>query len=308
MSTYNGEEYICQQIDSILNQDCEKLGLAKVYLHVRDDGSKDKTLEILDQYKNKYPDIFSWEKGENLGPKDSFFNLIANSKDCDYYALSDQDDFWLDSKLSQGIKTIDQIASQKSSPIPILYTCRVLPVNENLEALDSNINRSHMQADFKNALIENIVNGCCTVFNEELRLLTAKHLPNYTFMHDWWLYLLASSFGEVYFDDNPYLYYRQHGDNSVGINTSRFKEMNERLKNRKRDKNKISRQLSEFVRLFENDESYNSNENFLIAKEFVELKNKNIFKRRKFLKAQKLFRQRASDNRIFQILLSLGKY
>ena len=102
MSTYNGETYLKEQIDSILAQE----GI-RVKLLVRDDGSKDSTQQILDDYSKR--GLLEWYKGENLKSARSFMNLVDTvSLDADYYAFSDQDDFWEKDKLSRAIDMLNQ--------------------------------------------------------------------------------------------------------------------------------------------------------------------------------------------------------
>ena len=112
MSTYNGEKYLREQIDSILEQDCERFGKAEIKLLVRDDGSKDTTLDILKEYADNYPDKIQYYQGENAGVIKSFFELIQKADDtADYYALADQDDYWMPGKLSAGIDKIEDMRS-----------------------------------------------------------------------------------------------------------------------------------------------------------------------------------------------------
>ena len=93
MSTYNGEKYIREQLDSILAQEN-----VDVSILIRDDGSKDATLSILDEY-SKRDNLSYYVDSRNLGACNSFIDLIWHvSLDYDYYALSDQDDFWLKDK------------------------------------------------------------------------------------------------------------------------------------------------------------------------------------------------------------------
>ena len=90
MSTYNGEKYIRDQIDSILSQI-----KVNVTLFIRDDGSTDSTVKIITQYTEKYSNIKFWV-GENIGVGNSFMQLLYSLTDeFDYYAFSDQDDIWL---------------------------------------------------------------------------------------------------------------------------------------------------------------------------------------------------------------------
>ena len=67
MSTYNGDEYLKEQIDSILAQDCEKKAGTKLKLLIRDDGSKDGTQKILGEYAKKYPETIEWYQGRKSG-------------------------------------------------------------------------------------------------------------------------------------------------------------------------------------------------------------------------------------------------
>ena len=107
MSTYNGKDYLREQIDSILAQNCKEQMGVSLKLFIRDDGSKDGTQKILDEYAEKYPDKISWYQGENIGVIKSFFELIEKSDEkVEYYAFSDQDDYWHKEKLSAGIKQI----------------------------------------------------------------------------------------------------------------------------------------------------------------------------------------------------------
>ncbi|WP_276834352.1 glycosyltransferase, partial [Massilicoli timonensis] len=100
LSAYNGEKYISAQIESILYQKTEH----QVDLLIRDDGSNDDTLNILQEYETKYPDRIKVVEGENIGYNKSFFWLIQEANGYDYYSLSDQDDVWLDNKLDIAVK------------------------------------------------------------------------------------------------------------------------------------------------------------------------------------------------------------
>ena len=97
LATYNGEKYICEQIDSILSQT-----YSNWHLYIRDDGSTDKTVNILNKYYLSHPEkitIISDDKG-NLGVNRNFFEIFKHTTS-DYIAFSDQDDIWLPQKLSK---------------------------------------------------------------------------------------------------------------------------------------------------------------------------------------------------------------
>ena len=118
MCTYNGEKHLQEQINSIKSQK----GVS-VSIYVRDDGSKDKTIEILKDYQNSGDLI--WFQGENIGPAVGFMELLYQTanKDFDYFAFSDQDDIWLDTKLLDAVGKIEKCTNKKY----ILYK----PINYN---------------------------------------------------------------------------------------------------------------------------------------------------------------------------------
>mgnify|MGYP001654904513 CR=1 FL=1 len=326
MSTYNGEEYLKEQIESILKQDCQKKTGVKLKLFIRDDGSSDGTQKILDEYMEKYPEIISWYQGENIGVIRSFFELIEKSdNDAEYYAFSDQDDYWHKEKLSAGIEKLRKMADAgkkeaENSDIPLLYCCSPLLVDENLKELDNEMTRKTKKPKFENAVVENIVTGCTIVMNKTLRDMAKAQPPKFTVMHDWWFYLLASCYGKIYYDKEQYISYRQHGTNTVGYNTSKIKEFKDRLKRFKRNRQNITKQLSEFVRIYKAYiEKEADNKLFLNneVKSRIELadelskyskKIKYIPKRISILKNSGICRQRKIDDIVFKIILLSGSY
>lgn len=301
MSTYNGEKYLREQIDSIMMQDCERKGVAKLCLLIRDDGSKDSTREILAEYASRYPEQISWYQGENKGVIGSFFDLIKQSDDgADYYALADQDDYWLESKLRVGIEALEALPSGKK---PCLYCCKTKPVDEKLRELKSQIKRPAMRPGFANALVENIVPGCTTVMNSVLRNMVKKNSPKYTVMHDWWLYLVASCFGRVVYDEASYIYYRQHGGNQVGSSLSKWRELVDRIQQFQKKRRMVSYQLEEFVRIY----GENKSSRLVLAQEL--LASRKSFRRRwKLVRSGIIYRQRKNDDRIFKLILLLGGF
>lgn len=311
MSVYNGKKYLREQMDSIMAQDCEKDGMVVFSLMVRDDGSSDGTQEILEEYARRYPDKVKWYQGNNLGVIQSFFDLIVKSDNADYYALADQDDYWLPSKVGTGIKKIRHMYKEQKKLMdkPVLYCCRPTLVDKNLGKLEIKVSHPEMRPGFGNALIENIVTGCTTVFNNKLRVMVADRLPAYTTMHDRWLYLIASCFGRIYYDEDSYIYYRQHGGNAVGKNTNKLAEVKYRLNKFRKDAYSSSRQAAEFWHVF--GKGYKGmtmpeGKKKLLIMFIKGKKNRRI--RRTLINTGKIYRQRKFDNKIFKVLLRLGIY
>ncbi len=327
MSVYNGKKYLGEQLDSIMGQDCEEKGTAELYLMVRDDGSSDGTQNILKEYSEKYPGRIKWYQGSNKGVIKSFFDLMANAGMADYYALADQDDYWLPQKMDKGIKKLKQMAKQAAADknniscgsrnmdnvrkqIPLLYCCRPQLTDKDLVPLVLHVENPKMRPGFGNALIENIVTGCTTVFNNRLRQMAACHVPEYATMHDRWLYLIATCFGKIYYDETPYIYYRQHGGNAVGKNTGKIPELKYRIKKFKKDSQSPGRQAAEFLQVFNaefKEGNSNLHEKEKLLKLFIRGK-KSSRARTALVKDSKLYRQRKFDDRIFKILIRMNLY
>lgn len=313
MSTYNGQQYLREQLDSILNQDCEKKGIASVKLLIRDDGSQDGTQKILEEYVEKYCGKISWYQGGNKGVIGSFFDLLNQSdSQADYWGFADQDDYWLPGKVGAGVEKLEKLPSMS----PNLYCCPTTLVNGQLQKMKSNIKRGVIVPDFGNALVENVVAGCTMLMNSSLRELVLMECPKYTVMHDWWFYLVASCFGNVVCDRKSYILYRQHEKNMVGSNVSRWRELVGRIKRYKGNRGNISHQLTEFVRIYHEQRLHDLSEkialqdsenNLLLARELVEGKN-NFIRRLKLVRQGKIYRQRKNDNWIFRIILLMGNY
>lgn len=315
VSTYNGQEYLREQLDSILAQDCGEKGIASLSVLVRDDGSTDGTAEILREYAGRYPGQFDWIAGENCGVIQSFFTLIEQSdEEADYYAFSDQDDFWKPGKLSAGIRRLEEMEEDGR---PHLYGCKPQLVDEQLQPLTSEIKRPPMRPSFSNALVENIIPGCTAVMNRVMRDLIRADIPDFTVMHDWWFYLVASCFGTVCYDETPYICYRQHSGNVVGWNVSRWREFRERVRRFRGNRRNISRQLTEFLRIYGGASGERLpeacrgdsevEEKLRLARRLVE--GRHSFRQRvRLVREGKVWRQRKTDHRIFVLILLSGSY
>ncbi|KGI02459.1 glycosyltransferase [Oenococcus oeni] len=202
MSTYNGEDYLKTQIDSILDQrDVE------VFLTIRDDGSVDKTIDIL----YNYAELNNVEiiRGNNIGFKESFFTLLYELRkpDFDFYAFSDQDDFWLPQKLK---KSVDRVGV---SGEPILYIGNRIVADEQLKSLGYRVYDKYPPYDWNASHISRIIDsrgaGCTEVWNARGQLLLEKFRPH-NIPHDEWVTGVFTCLGKIVFDENAYILYRRH--------------------------------------------------------------------------------------------------
>lgn len=213
MSTYNGEKYIREQLDSILNQ-----RNIDIYILIRDDGSTDRTLDIIEEYKKRHKDKIRIFAGENKGVKHSFLELVNLSDETmDYYAFSDQDDIWLDNKVSRATEVLKKYKSN----IPLIYGSNVnVKSAESITTVDDSVK----MYSFGNFLVKNYFPGCTLVFNHCLRsvIKEKKFWKMEAFpLHDHWLCLICTGCGGlVVKDSQAHIYYRQHDANVVGNNRS----------------------------------------------------------------------------------------
>jgi len=207
LSTYNGERYIRQQLDSLLNLDIS------FDLYLRDDGSLDNTHLIINEYASKFTNMV-YIKGVNIGVVASFFYLIEYV-DCslyDFICFCDQDDVWDKRKVSNAIGMMNNDCS------PLMYCSALNVVNSDL-SFKFRTTFPKYGGDFSNALVENIVTGCTIVLNNKAFELVKNSLPDPAsiVMHDWWLYLVLSVKGSIVYDTNSYIKYRQHDANVEGM-------------------------------------------------------------------------------------------
>ena len=224
LSTYNGGEFLGEQLDSILNQ-----SVKDIVIVVRDDGSSDETTAVLARYEKNYSEKFCLlpSDDQNLGAKGSFACLMryvlenkhALGLDRAYMMFADQDDIWIPQKAEYEFQRLLQIERRESSLIPAL-------VHSDLEVIDRHgkcIAESFIayqglkidRGNLVNLALSNLVTGCTAVINEELAN-KALPIPNDAIMHDWWLAVTAAAFGAREFIDQPLVRYRQHDANAIG--------------------------------------------------------------------------------------------
>lgn len=209
MSTYNGEKFVREQIDSILAQTYKNIEIL-----VRDDGSQDKTVEILKQYEKEHK--IHLIEGENVGFIKSFFTLIQEAEEADYYAYSDQDDIWFPNKIERAISFI----KQENRQIPILYFANYDYYNTNMEFTGHGA--VHKKGpSFRNALVDCITLGINSVMNQTTIKILKEHIPTKSCGHDWWTYMVCAGLGKVIYDKEVVLKYRRH-DNNVSAGGMSF--------------------------------------------------------------------------------------
>lgn len=220
MSTYNGEKYIKEQIDSILLQNG-----VDVRLYIRDDGSVDRTCDIIKEYDDNRIVLIS--DGKNLGAGVSFFTLLAyvvdKDKEIEFFAYSDQDDIWLENKLLSGVNYII------GSDSPMLYGSDVMVYRNGVNY--GMCSGGHVYQDKALDIVLDAVKcaACTMVLNRRLaEIICSTKLPGADILnirfHDTWSYLIALAYGQIVCDTNSYILHRIHDSNLWGMGESLIKK------------------------------------------------------------------------------------
>lgn len=216
LSTFNGEAFLHEQIDSLLSQEFENWRLC-----IRDDASTDGTSDIIDSYVKLHPDkiIRVNDTLGNVGASQSFSVLISRSNAM-YVALCDQDDVWLSNKLTLQMNKILAEESRLGAGFPLLVNTDLQVTDRALNVLASSlwkyqkINPAKM-CSLRYILVQNHVTGCTILMNRALIKFLLPISGN-AIMHDWWIALVASAKGRIVSLGEATVLYRQHGLNDIG--------------------------------------------------------------------------------------------
>ena len=210
MSTYNGEKYVEEQINSIAENQIDDIDIS---ILVRDDGSGDRTQEVLNVLKAKERIQIEVMKGKNLGVTRSFLQLIKNAPEADLYFFADQDDKWSEDKIA----TVVDLG--KMSDEPAVYVSGYYLTDATLNVQSEWIPSENTENSLLQILFANMVPGCVMGFNRALLLEMQKDLPEDVPMHD--IYALATAYccGSIRYIEKPLVYYRQHGNNVEGVHS-----------------------------------------------------------------------------------------
>lgn len=211
LATYNGEEYLEAQLDSILNQTYSDFRLL-----ISDDCSSDNTQKILKEYEKKDNRIQLFFQEKNLGVMKNFEFLLKNVKN-DYYMFSDQDDIWKQEKIEKSLKKLLETNSD------LVYTDLEV-VDENLNVtypsywkLKGIYNKIKKYNNFESLYLNNFITGCTMISKSKL-IKDVLPLPNTSkyVLHDYWIPLIISQKGKIAYIEEPLIKYRQHKNNKIG--------------------------------------------------------------------------------------------
>lgn len=298
ISTYNGEKYIGEQIDSILKQKTKH----HIDILIRDDGSKDSTISIIASLADKYHSI-SFFQGENRGVVGSYFDLLKRAGDYDYYSFCDQDDYWLPDKIETAVNTLEAT----NAKIPLLYASPSYVTDGHLNKTGKITQTERKKINFYNTAIQNFCPGHNQVINYRMAEILRSVEPDSTqvYSQDLWVTNVAAVTGKIIFDSEPHTLYRMHHDNKLGFGEGNADWIKQRITRAQGHEGaKFSKQLKYFYSVFSDrltDEQKDEVKKFLSSQ-------KSFSKRAGYIRQTKFWRQRQKENTLFKLLYLFGGY
>ena len=216
LATYNGEKHLAELLESLERQTCVDWQLI-----VRDDGSTDRTLSVIEAWAKDHPGkVRVLQDGRTrLGPSANFGALLEASE-APYFMFCDQDDVWLPDKMMLLLNAVRDAERQRGAHTPILAHSDLMVVDERRRPVSASFWRQQgthptSRHSHRGLILQNWVTGCALMGNIALRSL-ALPIPQEAVMHDWWVAMVAAFAGELVELNTPTVLYRQHGGNSIG--------------------------------------------------------------------------------------------
>jgi rhamnosyltransferase len=294
IATYNGELFIKEQLDSILNQSFKDYKIV-----CRDDISIDNTFSILKDYQNNYPNIIEvYQNKKRLGVVSNFEKLIENS-DTDYIALCDQDDIWHKDKLLISVNELNI----KNNKTPLLFHSDLIMVDINLQPLNNSFFKKRGYAFPKKKSIDiclgrSGIMGNTMVFNKRLKDYILP-FPKTLIVHDYWIALVNEAIGKRITYNIALINYRLHNKNT-SLNLRKYSKKKFFNRDIILPYQSISREilLEEFLNRFTLD-----NRDVIITKRFIEYL---YFKKSKFNIILYIFKYRFFRKGFFYKLKLIG--
>lgn len=218
LAVRNGAAHLRAQLQSFAAQDFSRWDLL-----AGDDGSTDDSPAQLAAFaKEMQPQGHAVRivPGPQIGGAAHFISLLQQAPEATrWLAFSDQDDVWVPEKLDRAISSLETASDDQ----PSLYCSRTWVTDADLN--NPVLSRPWPRAfGFRNALVQNVAAGNTIVLNRAAIALAQRAAPAALAVpdlpaHDWWLYqIVTGAGGQVLHDDQPGLYYRQHGTNQIGAN------------------------------------------------------------------------------------------
>ena len=212
LGTFNGAEFLPAQLESFCDQSHPNWEL-----WVSDDGSTDRTIEIVEAFAKRVPQKVSLRQGPGKAFWKNFLSMVQlNDIDGEFFAYSDQDDVWLPEKLTKAVDWLVTIPNER----PAVYFTRTALIRRDGTPLGFSPLFTRA-CSFQNALVQNVGGGNTMVFNRAAKSVLAAIPPDIALIsHDWSTYQMVTGVGGIaHYDPWPSTKYRQHGQNLVGSNS-----------------------------------------------------------------------------------------
>ena len=211
LSTYNGERFLCEQLDSLITQ-----SFKDIVVHIRDDGSTDRTVNILNDYRARFPEIFQVYIGDNLGSSASFNWLLENIH-ADIYFFCDQDDIWSEKKVERHLACYLDLYK----PEMVFSDLKILSHDESLIGCTllrlEKKDPVYLIGSVTRLLCQNPVAGCAMSLNHAAKeqIFHLGKMPA-NVVHDHWFAIVTAIYGNIHYLPTPLINYRLHASNQIG--------------------------------------------------------------------------------------------
>jgi glycosyltransferase involved in cell wall biosynthesis len=223
LTTYNGEKYLNEQFDSLLNQTVQNFKII-----IRDDGCTDRTIDIIKEYKIKYPkqiELIEDNLG-NLRSSKSFMKLLEYST-AEYIMFCDQDDIWLPNKIEVSFNKILELERNDGKDISLLVFTDLTVVDEKLSIAQESFWKYQklnpkISKNWKKLLAQNVITGCTIIMNKRAKEVSLPFKLE-IMIHDQWIGVNVAKYGKINYLEEQTILYRQHGSNVAGAHSYGYK-------------------------------------------------------------------------------------
>lgn len=227
LATYNGGKYLGEQLDSLTRQTNRDWRLL-----VRDDGSTDDTMRIIEHYRAQHgaekvvvlpPSVQApHDRNPKLCVVRNFSALMEYSKaggKADYIMFCDQDDRWDPTKIDISLRAMHELEQAHGRDTPLLVHTNSRLIREDGTPMGTTNHQAlklkAKNTTFRSDIVQWTAQGCTILLNRGLLALAAP-VPDTVCLHDVWVGLIASGVGHKAFIEEPTMDYRQHDKNVVG--------------------------------------------------------------------------------------------
>lgn len=291
LATYNGGKFLREQLDSLFSQT-----FLDFTILIRDDNSTDNTLQIIEEYQQKYSTKINIIKDDkkNVGATHNF-NLLLEKSAADYIFFCDQDDVWINNKIERSLQEIQKLEDENSeTPCMVYSDMKAIDEQGNITA-DSVWQQLKLHPKYftlNRLLVQNIPHGCTMVINKAMCNL-AYPIPKDAILHDHWIALLAASCGKFIFISEPTVLLRNHAENVTRKKTSltdKLKRFASNFLSKDEYEYFIKIRVNQAKTLLERNSNYKNDQQKNTIQQFIQLGETKGFARKKLFLQHKFFR------------------